>query len=123
MLEAYSIELAVTADSPVTFNSVGVEKGCTARLASPSTIELNKCGVYMVSVDATASASTTLQLTKDGIAQPQAQATGTNPSFVTFVQVPTNNSCCACASPTKLTVQNTEAVTLNNVNVCVSKLC
>ena len=123
MLEAYSLNTAVAADSAVPFNSVSLEKGCTARLASPNTIELNKCGVYMVSVDATAEASTTLQLEKDGILQPQAQSTGTTPSFVTFVQVGKNNSCCACSSPVTLRVMNTTATTLTNVNICVSKLC
>lgn len=123
MLEAYSIGVSVAADSVVPFNSVSIEKGCTAKLASPTSIELNKCGVYMVAVDAVASAATTLQLTKDGIAQPQAQATGTNPSFTTLVQVPTNNSCCACASPVTLQVANSDAVALTNANIVVTKLC
>ena len=123
MLEAYSINAAVTAGGAVPFNSVSIEKGCTAKLTSPSTIELNKCGVYMVAVDGTAAASTTLQLSKDGTALPQAQSTGTTPSFVTLVQVPTNNTCCACSSPVTLRVLNTVATTLTNVNVCVTKVC
>ena len=123
MLEAYSINAAVSADSAVPFNSVSIEKGCTARLTSPTTIELNKCGVYMVAVDATAAASTTLQLTKDGIAQPQAQSTGTTPSFVTLVQVDRNNSSCACSSPVTVQVINSTATTLENANIVVTKLC
>ena len=123
MLEAYSINIAVAADSLVPFNSVSVEKGCTAKLTSPTSIELNKCGVYMVSVDATAAASTTLQLSKDGTAQPQSQSTGTTPSFVTLVQVPTNNSCCVCSSPVTIQVLNSTATTLDNVNICVTKVC
>ena len=123
MLEAYSTGISVLADSVVPFNSVSIEKGCTAKLASPTSIELNKCGVYMVSVDATASASTSLQLAKNGVPQPQAQSTGTTPSFVTLVQVPTNNSCCACASPVTLSVLNSEAVTLTDVNIVVTKVC
>ena len=123
MLEAYSINAAVTAGGAVPFNSVSVEKGCTAKLTSPSTIELNKCGVYMVSVDATAAASTTLQLSKDGTALPQAQSTGTTPSFVTLVQVATNNTSCCCSSPVVLRVLNTVATTLTNVNICITKIC
>ena len=122
MLEAYSINAAVTAGGAVPFNSVSVEKGCTAKLTSPSTIELNKCGVYMVAVDAVAAASTTLQLTKDGVAQPQAQSTGTALSFVTLVQVPTSNSNCACSSPVTLRLLNTVATTLTNCNICITKI-
>ena len=126
MLEAYSSNIAVTADGAIPFNSVSIEKGCTARLTSPTTIELNKCGVYMVSFDASVSASTMVQLFKDGIAQPQAQSTAsTAPSFTTFVQVDRNNSCCACSSPVTLQVKNIGAAeaTFTNANICVSKIC
>ena len=123
MLEAYSIGITAAAESAVPFNSVSIVKGCTAKLASPTSVELNKCGVYMVAVDATASAETTLQLTKDGVAQPQAQSTGTACSFTTLVQVPTNNSACACASPVTLQVLNSAAVTLDNANITITKIC
>lgn len=123
MLEAYSLNIAVGADASIPFNNVSIEKGCTARLVAPSTIELNKCGVYMVSFDGVTGTATTVQLYKDGIAQPQAQSTGTNVSFVTFVQVPVNNSRCCCSSPITLRVVNTTAGTFTNANICVSKLC
>lgn len=122
MLEAYSVNTAVTADSAVPFNSVSLIKGCTATHPSPDTINLNKCGVYMVSVDATAEAETTIQLYKDGVAQPQAQSTGTSLGFVTLVQVDHNNSCCACDSPVSLQVMNTTATTLTNANIVVTKV-
>lgn len=64
----------------------------------------------------------TIQLYKDGIAQEQAQSTGTNPSFVTLVQVTENNSCCPCASGTKLQLMNTTETVLANVNVSVTKI-
>lgn len=123
MLEVYSIEVEVAADSAVPFQNVSLKKGCTAELSGTNTITLNKCGVYMVSCDASAEASTTLQLYKNGIAQPQAQSTGTTPSFVTLVQVSDNNSCCPCASGVSLQVMNTTATTLTNVNVVVTKVC
>lgn len=123
MLEAYSSNIAITADTPIPFNAVSVEKGCTARLTSPTTIELNKCGVYMVAVDVSAAAATTIQLSKDGVLQPQAISTGSSPSFVTLVQVPTNNSCCACSSPVVLNVMNTAATTLTDANIVVTKVC
>lgn len=123
MLEAYSLNVAVEVDSYVPFNSTSIIKGCTATKPSADTINLNKCGVYMVSVDASAEASTTLQLYKDGVAQPQAQSTGLTPSFVTLVQVDKNNSCCACSSPTTIQIQNSTATTLTDANITVTKIC
>lgn len=123
MLEAYSVNVAVEANSAIPFNSVSIEKGCTARLTSPTTIELNKCGVYMVAVDASSATATTIQLSKDSILQPQAQSTGTSPSFVTLVQVDKNNTCCACSSPVILQVINTTAATFTNANIVVTKIC
>ena len=98
MLEAYSLNLAVAANTPIQFNDVTIEKGNTAKLTAPGTIELNKCGIYMVSVDAAAIPSTagvmSIQLSKDGTLQPQAQSAVTgattdvdNLSFTTLVQV------------------------------------
>ena len=123
MLEAYSSNITVTANSAIPFNSVSIEKGCTSRLTSPTTIELNKCGVYMVECDVSATAATTIQLSKDGVLQPQAISTGTSPSFLTLVQVDKNNSCCACSSPVVLRVINTVAGTLTDANIVVTKLC
>ena len=122
MLEAYSLNIAVEADSNVVFNSTSLQKGCTAERTAPDTFTLNKCGVYMVSIDASAEASTTLQLYKDGVAQPQAQATGLNPSFVTLVQVSKNNSCCPCASGTTIQVRNSVATTLTDANITITKV-
>lgn len=124
MLEAYSLNIAVEANAAVPFNNIVLEKGCTAELSAPATIQLNKCGVYMVSVDAVASAATTLQLYKDGVALPQAQSTGTGVSFVTLVQVDRNNSeCNCCSSPVNLKLISDTAVTLTNANICVTKIC
>ena len=123
MLEAYSLNVTVAADSPIPFNNVSLEKGCTAVLPSPSTIELNKCGIYMVEVDASSAASATIQLFKNGVAQPQAQSTGTSPSFTTLVQVDHNNSNCCCASPTSIQVRSITASTYTDINVVVTKVC
>ena len=123
MLEAYSVNVDVAANTAIPFNAASVEKGCTARLTSPTTIELNKCGVYMVSCNGSAAASTTIQLSKDGVLQPQAQSTGITPSFVTLVQVAKNNTCCACSSPVILSVVNTTEATFTDVNVVITKVC
>lgn len=122
MLEAYSTNIEIGANSFVPFNSTSLIKGCTATKPSADTINLNKCGVYMVEVDASAEASTTLQLYKDGVAQPQAQSTGGTPAFTTLVQVDKNNSCCACSSPVSLQVMNTTATTLTDANIVVTKV-
>ena len=125
MLESYSLNVEVAANSAIPFNSTTIEKGCTATQPSPDTINLNKCGVYMVSFDASSAAASQVQLFKDGVAQPQAQsAAGTAPGFVTLVQVDHNNSCCACDSPVSLQVRNIgdAAVTFTNCNICITKI-
>ena len=124
MLEAYSLNVTVPSDSPIPFNSVTIEKGCTAVLSAPDTIQLNKCGVYMVNVDASTATATTIQLYKDGVAQTQAISTGTSPSFSTLVQVDKNNTCCPCSSPVIVKVYNTGTAssTFTDVNVVVTKI-
>lgn len=123
MLEVYGTNITAVADTPLTFNNTSVKKGCTAELESPSTIQLNKCGVYMVEFDGSTTASNTVQMFKDGVAQPQAQSTGTSPSFTTLVQVDRNNSDCCCSSPVSLKFIPTDAGTFTNINVCVTKIC
>lgn len=123
MLEAYSLNIDVAANAAIPFNNISLEKGCTAVLVSPATVQLNKCGVYMVSVDASAAAAATIQLYKDDVAQPEAISTGTSPSFITLVQVDHNNSNCACASPTLIQIRTPAATTFTNVDIVVTKVC
>lgn len=122
MLQAYSINAEVGAAAAIPFNATSLLKGCTAVLSAPTSIALNKCGVYCVSFDGVAAAETTVEMYKDGVAMPEAQSTGTTLGFKTFVQVDKNNSCCACASPVVLQLINTNATTFDNANVTVSKL-
>ena len=125
MLEIYSLNLEVEAETAIPLNNVSIQKGCTAVSSAPATIALNKAGVYMVSVNASTTDTATIQLYKDGIPQPQAQNTGGAVSFTTLVQVPTSNTNCCNTSPTFLQVFNAgdTAVTFDNVNVCVTKIC
>ena len=125
MLEAYSLNVTVPAATNIPFNNITLEKGCTVDLNGVSTIELNKCGVYMIAFDGSLGTATTVQLYKDGVALPQAQSTGASPSFVTLVQVSENNSRCCCTSPTLIQIRNTgtAAATFTDVNVCVTKVC
>ena len=124
MLEAYSLNQTVASMDAVPFTSVSLKKGCTAELSGASTIQLNKCGVYMVSFNASSATATTVELYKNGIEQPQAQSTGLNPSFVTLVQVTENNSCCPCSAPTVLQVINVDdaEATLTDANIVITKL-
>jgi hypothetical protein len=135
MLEGYSTNIEVATDASIPFNNVTIEKGCTAKLNAPASISLNKSGIYMVSVDAAGTPSTagimSIQLSKDGVLQPQAQSAVTgattdidNMSFTTLVQVRQDNTCNCCTSPTVIRVINTGVpVTYNIANICVTKIC
>lgn len=122
MIETYSTNITMEADTFIPFNSVAVIKGCTVTKPSADTINLNKCGVYMIACAVSTSASTTIQLYKNGVAQPQAQSTGVSPNFVTLVQVDRDNSCCACSSPTTIQIQNSAAGTFTDANLVVTKI-
>ncbi len=125
MLQVYSLNVTAGADATFPLTSVAFEKGSSAELVGAGSIELNKCGVYVVAVNGSAAAASTIQLTKNGILQPQAQSTGTSPAFTTLVQVPQNNTNCCCTSPVTIQVVNpTDASeTLTSLNVVVTKLC
>lgn len=126
MLEAYSLNVTVPTLTAIPFNNVSLKKGCTASLnGGVATIELNKCGVYMVEFDGSSATAATVQLFKDGVAQPQAQSTGTSPSFTTLVQVSENNTCKCCSSPTTIQIVNagSASATFTDVNICVTKVC
>ena len=125
MIQAYGLNVTVPQNSAIIFNNVTLQKGCTVELSGGSTIQLNKCGVYEVCVDCSSATAATVQLFKDGVAQNQAQSTGTSPSFITLVQVDRNNSdCCACSSPVTLQVKNTgsASATFTDVNIVVTKV-
>lgn len=124
MLEAYSLNVTVPENAAIPFNNVSLQKGCTAVLNGTSTISLNKCGVYMIAVDTSSAAAATIQLFKNGIAQAQAQSTGTTANFVTLIQVDENNSCCPCSAPTNIQIINTGAAdaTFTDANITVTKV-
>lgn len=125
MIQAYSIGISVPANSSVPFNNVNPKKGNTVELVGAGTIQFNKKGIYMVSVDASSAASVELQLMRDGVLLPQAQSTGLNPSFLTLIQVPQDNTCCCATTPVSCQLVNvgTAAAALDNVNLVVTKIC
>ena len=124
MIEGYSLNVAVGANTPIPFNNTTIQKGCSAVKAGTSSFELNKKGVYMVAFDSSTGTASTVQLYKNGVAQPQAQTIGTGSlGFYTLVQVPQDNTTCCCTSPTLVQVMNTSPSTFSNANVCITKVC
>ena len=99
MLQIYSDNLAVAANTVFPFNNVILDKGCAENLSAPATVQLNKQGVYLIEMDgfATPDAATevSIQLYVNGVAQPQAitsfmgtSVTATDTfGFKTFVRV------------------------------------
>lgn len=136
MLQAYSSNIAVEANSPFVFNNVTVDKGCGERLSGPSTIALERRGIYLIEMDgfATPDAATevSVQLYVNNVAQPQAISTFVPASvtdtrtfgFKTFVRVLENNcNCNYLTTPTVLTVMNgTTPVSDSHINIVVTQI-
>ena len=135
MLQAYSSNLTVDANTAFPFNNVTIDKGCGETLSAPASIQLNQRGVYLVEVDGygtgAADGVSTVQLYVNGVAQPQAISSFTaatttisNFSFKTYVQVTSNNCPCNCiSSPTVLQILNgAQGLTAAHINVLVTKI-
>lgn len=137
MLQVYSSNLAVEANAAFPFNNVVVDKGCGETLSAPSTIQLNKRGIYLVEMDGfvtpDAATDVSVQLMVNGVAQPQATSSFTPASvtdartfgFKTFVRVLENNCNCNClTSPTTLQFMNgATAISDAHINVVITKIC
>lgn len=136
MIEAYSKNQSIPATTGIVpFTSVSLKKGQTVELNGVNSIQLNKCGVYEVIFNATALAGTagnvTIEMTKNGVPQPQATTTITgattttavNVPISTLVQVKDNNSCCCCDAPTILQFLNTGVAITADTNIVVTKVC
>lgn len=136
MLQIYSTNLAVEANSVFPFNNVVLDKGCGENLSAPATIQLNKQGIYLVEMDgfATPDAATevSVQLYINSVAQPQAISSFVPASvtdartfgFKTFVRVLENNCQCNClTSPTTLQFMNGDtALSDAHINVVITKI-
>ena len=124
MFQAYSLNVTAAAGAAFPLTNVVIDKGCNTDAVGAASIQLNKCGVYMVAVNGSAAAASTIQLTKNGMLLPQAQSTGTSQAFTTLIQVPHNNTNCPCSSPVVIQVVNpTEASeTLTSLNIVVTQL-
>lgn len=140
MIECYSKEVAVANGVAIPLNNTALKKGTTVERTGASTIQFNSCGIYAVTVnvdaipsDAPVSPATTsevsIQLSKNGVLQPQAESSITleenakgHLAFTTLVQVPVNNSNCPCSSPTICTIQNTGVASTFDIDVVVTKI-
>lgn len=136
MLEVYSTNTTAAAGAPIALSNVSLLKGTSTQLQGVSSIQINKCGVYEVSVSATATADTAgaiiIQLRKDGVLQPQALTSTTAADitsqhtlgFTTLVQVTHDNySNCICSTPTIIDFVNTGVeTTYNHINVTVVRI-
>ncbi len=136
MLEVYSKNIEVAANAPIALNNVALIKGTSTELQGVSSILLNKCGIYEVTVSANATATPTgnvsIQLYKNNVAVPEAISAATVGdagaivalSFSTLVQVPTNNAInCPCSIPTTIEIINTGVLaTFNDITVTVVRV-
>lgn len=135
MLQAYSSNLTVAADSVFPLQNVTIDKGFAETLSAPASIQLNSRGVYLIEVDgfATPDAATlvTIQLYSNGVALPQAKSSFTgavdvvgNFSFKTLLQVAGNNCPCNCvSSPTVLQIMNGDtALSDAHINIVITKI-
>lgn len=136
MLEAYTTNQTILTDAFIPFNAVSMVKGATVKLSGSTTIQLNKRGAYLVTCSVSGLPSTAtnviIQMTKNGVPQPQAVATIVNGqttegvflSINTIVQVGDDNTCCCGSSPTTIQFLNDGAGLTNAVaNVVVTKIC
>lgn len=138
MIQVYSSNQTVAANTAYPLNNVTLKKGCTVALSGPSTIQLNQRGVYLVQYDGFAAptaetGAVSTQLYVNGVAQPEAissfEATGIGDAqtlhFESLVQVSNNNCPCNCtSSPTILQFMNGDvAIEEAHINVLITKIC
>lgn len=135
MIETYSNNITVASNASVPLNTV-FRKGTTVTKSGDASIQLNKCGIYELSVNASGIATSgglmTLQLMVNGVAVPNAFATVTasdttsthSLAFTTKIQVPSSyNENCPCSESFIVTLMNTGVeTTYSLVDILVTKL-
>ena len=134
MLEAYSSGKTIASDGVIPFENVAMIKGDTATLSDTNTIQLNRCGVYAVTLAVTglpsAAGTVSVEITKNGVQQAEiavpngVTTAGTSVTLPTLVQVRESNGPCCCKAPTILRVLNT-GVGLSNASarIVITKVC
>lgn len=132
MIEVYSKNVATSTGESISLNNVALLKGASAQIVGSNTIQLNKCGIYQITVSdnvvGSEAGTISVQMQKNGVLQPQAvmstAATGaTNMSFITLVQVPQNNNInCPCSIPTTINFINTGVAATHSIDVTIVRV-
>lgn len=134
MIEAYSNNITVAENALVPFNTA-FTKGSTVEKSGDSSIKFNKCGIYILSLNANGASNSggnlSLQLVVNGVAQSNAVASVTaadttsthNLAFSTKIQVPSDASNCPCSPEFIVSIiNNGTSATYSLVDVLVTKL-
>lgn len=136
MIEVYSKNVEVAANGTIPLTTVALLKGTSTQLLGTSTIQLNKCGIYQVtvtgSVIGSAAGDVIVQLEQNGIPQLEAistvtaaDATSLHPiGFSTLIQVPNNNNVnCPCSATTTISLRNAGIeATYSSIDVVVTRI-
>lgn len=132
MLEVYSKNVTVAPNSAIPLNTIAFVRGCAEKLSGAATIQFLRSGAYSVKVTCSAVASAagdiSIQLYKNGVAQPQAAQTVTaadttssySLSLDTIVSVSQNGCKCCGNDSTNVTIVNTsDADVIFDIDVVV----
>lgn len=135
MLEVFSSNVTVASGASIPLNNILLLKGCSAALSGANSITFNKCGIYLVTVNANATSAdatgeVSIQLAKNGVLQaiPSSETVASTTaihalSFTALVQVPGNSSKCdRCSVPTTITIENVGNAATIDLNVTVTAI-
>ena len=136
MIEVYSKNVEVAADGTIPLTTVALLKGTSTQLLGTSTIQLNKCGIYQVtvtgSVIGSAAGDVIVQLEQNGITQSETISTVTaadatslhSIGFSNLIQVPNNNNVnCPCSATTTISLRNAGIeATYSSIDVAVTRI-
>ena len=131
MLQAYSTNLTLATNDLIAFNTVEAIGRTVTGTAGSSTIMLNAPGVYFINFNAsgttTAEGTFGVQMLKDGVAEPQAQAAVETTAggegavaFSTLISV--GRSCCCQNNRVAVTFEYTGGDGTGLANVVVTKV-
>ena len=136
MINIYSKNIAVATGESIPLNSVALLKGNTVVNSGASSLQFNRCGIYELTANISATASETssdinIQLSQNNVLQPQTVAKTTpsdttstySLSFSTLIQVKENNSNCPCSAPLVVELVNTGVpIAVDTMAVTVTKI-
>lgn len=133
MIEAYSENITVAADSAIPLETTALKAGCSVARNGSASFHFNRAGIYEVTCSATVTASAAgliaIQLVKDQVPQPQSVAGTTAAdttsshamSFSTLVRVTPQN--CCDSVPVNVFVKNIGvAAVFDTIDVVVKKV-